>query len=221
MRGWQTAAILGLVSVALGACQSLPSDQAGNIAISQSMLPEASAMPSGQPESDPPPGFVSFCLRFQDQCQSNPSEAAVVILTDKVWAELRSVNSKTNADIWPADDQAHYGRPEYWTIPTDGYGDCDDYAVTKRQRLARLGLPLKALRVAVVMTPRNNRHAVLTVATDRGDFVLDNQTDEIVAWNQTGYRWLARQDDRNDWGWVALGTTAPTAVATAESKTVR
>ena len=30
-------------------------------------------------------------------------------------------------------------------------------------------------------------HAVLTVKTDRGDFVLDNLTDEIRPWNATGY----------------------------------
>ena len=64
---------------------------------------------------------------------------------------------------------------------------------------------VRALRMAIVITPKAERHAILTIATDKGDYVLDNLTQEILPWDRTGYRWLARQDDRNDWGWVDLG----------------
>ena len=50
------------------------------------------------------------------------------------------------------DDQRHYGRAEYWNIPTDGYGDCEDYALTKRRDLIAAGFPAQALRIAVVLT---------------------------------------------------------------------
>ena len=42
-------------------------------------------------------------------------------------------------------------------------------------------------------------HAVLTVKTDRGDFVLDNLSDEIRGWSATGYQFYKRQaqDDPN------------------------
>jgi len=60
------------------------------------------------------------------------------------------------------------------------------------------------LRMAVVMTSDGQRHAVLTVATDHGDFVLGNLTDEIRPWNERGFHWIARQDPKNVWAWVSL-----------------
>jgi len=164
----------------------------------------STAMPAGTPERDPPPGFVSFCVRFQDQCASTPNEATTVALTPQLWKELNAINGSVNYAIAPAGDELHFDRAEYWTIPTDGYGNCHDYMVTKRDQLAKAGIPLKALRMAIVVTPRNNRHAILTVSTDAGDYVLDNLREEILPWNQTGYTWIARQDEKNDWGWVAL-----------------
>jgi len=214
-------ALIGAVALLLGACQTLPSDAPRLSTASTAALPSASApLPQGVPQVDPPPGFFSFCMRFADQCQSADNEPSSLHLTSEVWGELQSVNARVNDSIWPVDDERHYGRAEYWTIPTDGYGDCEDYALTKRQQLGRLGLPMKALRVAVVITGRNNRHAVLTIATDDGDFVLDNETSAILPWDQTGYRWVARQDAKNDWGWVNLETPSfGLAMATGENRT--
>jgi len=91
-----------------------------------------------------------------------------------------------------------------WTIPTDGYGDCDDYAVTKRKELLDAGFPVSALRLAVVYSPRTARHAVLTVTTDKGDLVLDNMAETIVSWNATGYTWIERQAATDPMKWVSL-----------------
>ena len=154
-----------------------------------------------------PPGFVSFCMRFTGQCDAAPGAASLVVLNDQTWRTLIQINRAVNDAIWPEDDEAHYGRPEFWTIPTDGYGDCDDYAVTKRKDLLAAGLPAPALRLAVVMTPSDMRHAVLTVATDKGDLVLDNLKNDVVAWNATGFTWIERQDFRNPMNWVSLETT--------------
>ncbi len=106
------------------------------------------------------------------------------------------------------DDKRHYARAEYWNIPTDGLGDCEDYALTKRQALMAAGFAEPALRIALVMTARGERHAVLTIATDRGDYVLDNLTGAILNWDKTDYEWLARQDPNQAWGWVALDGAA-------------
>ena len=158
-----------------------------------------------------PPGFTGFCVRFPDQCQAPPGTPATVALTEAAWRTLNQVNSAVNASIWPEDDLAHYGRAEYWTIPTDGYGNCKDYALAKRKDLAAAGFPILALRMAIVITPRQARHAVLTVATDKGDFVLDNLENDIVAWNATGYTWIERQDAISPTSWVSL--QPPTMVA--------
>lgn len=217
---------VGLTSL-LGACQTLP--QGPNSLIPDSVYAKANAplppsstpMPQGVLQRDPPPGFISFCMRFADQCSSDANEASVIAISSNTWSKLKVINTKVNAAIWPEDDQRHFDRAEYWTISTDGYGNCHDYAVTKRKMLADAGIPLRALRVAVVVTPRNNRHAVLTVATDQGDYVLDNLTDDIVPWSTTGYQWISRQDSRNDWGWVALNGQPVQMASTATGEVGR
>jgi predicted transglutaminase-like cysteine proteinase len=170
-----------------------------------------SAIPDSAVAAAVPAGFISFCVRFADQCQAPQDAPATITLTDEAWQTLKQVNAAVNASIWAEDDQAHYGRAEYWTIPTDGYGDCEDYALAKRKQLIGVGFPEPALRIAIVITPREARHAVLTVATDKGDYVLDNLSNAVVAWNATGYSWIERQDPRRPMTWVSL--QPPTMVA--------
>ena len=152
----------------------------------------------------PPAGYIAFCARFPDQCTAPNDAPREVALTDDVWNTLQQVNVAFNKAILPEDDSAHYGTGEYWTIPIDGYGDCEDYVVAKRQALIRLGLPEPALRIAVVFAPHFVRHAVLTVATDKGNYVLDNLRSEIVTWEKTGYTFIERQDSGSASGWVSL-----------------
>jgi len=185
-------AIVCLAFVSCG-CQTVPATP-----------PAGSYLPSGSAQADQPPGFISFCARYVDQCTTKATDASQVDLTPANWVVLNAVNLQINRSISPLDDQQHFGRPEYWTIPEDGYGSCHDYALTKRKMLADAGLPLLALRIAIVDTPFNGRHAILTVATDKGDYVLDNLTDDIRPWNQTGYDWILRQSDKTAWQWVSL-----------------
>ncbi len=169
-------------------------------------------------EAAVPAGFASFCLRFPDQCPASGG-APSVAMTASLWQTLAKVNGDVNDAIWPEDDEQHYGRAEYWTIPTDGYGDCEDYALTKRKALMAQGLPAAALRVAVVITPRENRHAVLTVVTDKGDYVLDNLTKAVLPWDRTGFRWIERQDPVNTQAWVSLRPAERQLAASAAMKT--
>jgi predicted transglutaminase-like cysteine proteinase len=46
---------------------------------------------------------------------------------------------------------------------------------------------------------------VLTVKTDRGEFILDNQEPQILSWEQTGYRFVKRQAQSDPNIWVLLG----------------
>ena len=179
----------------------------GSAFTSQASLLQASFAPGasiGAPHggpAKPPSGYAGFCGRFPDQCTAPRGAAHEVDLTDDVWNMLEEVNANINAAIIPEDDSVHYGTQEYWTIPTDGFGDCEDYVVAKRQALIRLGLPEPALRITVVFTPHFVRHAVLTVATDKGDYVLDNLRGEIVTGEKTGYAFVERQDPASPSGW--------------------
>jgi len=202
--GCQTTGLIGPVNNTLDL----------NAQIQSAAIPTSTPMPSGVEHGPIPPGFVSFCIRFSSQCEAPASQPAIIALTSDNWGLLGRINRQVNASIWPEDDQKHYGRGEYWTIPTDGYGDCEDYALAKRKTLIDAGLPERALRIGIVVTPRDNSHAVLTVATDRGDYVLDSLMDDIQPWNRTDYRWVERQDSANVTQWVAFNGD-PTQIATA------
>jgi predicted transglutaminase-like cysteine proteinase len=60
------------------------------------------------------------------------------------------------------------------------------------------------LRITVVLDRGVVRHAVLTVTTDHGDYVLDSLKDEILTAQKADYVWVERQDRTSPTGWVAL-----------------
>ena len=192
------------VSVAYGCATPIPSADAIRALPAASPPRDTAAMPDTSVAAVTPPGFISFCVRFADQCDAPQHAPSTVALTESAWRTMQQVNAASNAAIWAEDDAVHYGRAEYWTIPTDGYGDCEDYALAKRKELIAAGFPEPALRIAIVVTPREARHAVLTVVTDKGDFVLDNLRNDVVAWNAAGYNWIERQDPMRPLGWVSL-----------------
>ena len=75
------------------------------------------------------------------------------------------------------------------------------------------GVPRQALLITVVRDNRGEGHAVLTVATDKGDLVLDNKRTQILPWTETGYAFLKRQSREHPNRWEGIG--GPTATATA------
>src|SRR5260370_33924418 len=89
-------------------------------------------------------------------------------------------------------------------MPTDGYGNCKDSSLTKRQKLIEAGLPERALRIAIVVTRRENRHVVLTVSTDHGDVVLDTVNDDVKPWTEIAYQLIERQDNSGGRGCVRI-----------------
>jgi predicted transglutaminase-like cysteine proteinase len=151
-----------------------------------------------------PPGYLSFCIRMPAQCYSAEDAAVEISLTPDEAKLMADINRSRNAAIRPMDDLPHYGRAEYWAIPTDGYGDCEDYALAKRQQLMAAGFPAASLRIALVRTWAGKPHAVLTVATIDDDLVLDSLTDVIRSWDKTDYEWMSRQDPGSASGWVSL-----------------
>jgi|SRR5579883_1257066 len=211
-----SAKVIGIITAgcALAGCQS-PGSLTGSTGLSEQNLLASTAMPGGAGPTGSPPGFAFFCLRFPAQCAVDPTAPTTITLNAATAEKLVTINREVNRAIWPEDDEKHYGRAEYWTIPTDGRGDCDDYAVTKRAYLLAAGLPENALRLATVITPSAVRHAVLTVSTDKGDFVLDNLSDHVLPWKDTGYQWLARQSATNAAQWVALDEAAAPPIVTA------
>jgi predicted transglutaminase-like cysteine proteinase len=84
----------------------------------------------------------------------------------------RSINIDVNRSTTYRTDLDLYGRPDFWTI-ANGAGDCEDFALAKRQRFIDAGFG-DFVRLATAWVPREGYHAVLIVTTTRGDYVLDN-----------------------------------------------
>jgi predicted transglutaminase-like cysteine proteinase len=155
-------------------------------------------------ELSAPFGWRDFCRKYAQECDAQAIGAPYIELTVDNWQILRNINEVVNRDIEPVSDFDHWGVAESWDIPTDGKGDCEDFALLKRKMLIALKLSPSALLMTIVYNRRHEGHAVLTVVTDRGDFILDNQTDAIMGWEQTGYRFVERQSARNPNIWVRL-----------------
>lgn len=164
----------------------------------------------------PPLGYVQFCRENPEDCVSQNLPSTSVSLDETNWRRIVKINAEVNAAITPVTDQEHWGAPERWDYPDDGKGDCEDYVLEKRRRLIRAGFPAQTLLITVVRDLKGDGHAVLTVKTSRGDFILDNQVGKIVAWQETGYRFIKRQSDENPVNWVSLGGIDTRNVASAK-----
>ena len=164
----------------------------------------------------PPIGWVEFCVEYDPECKTKPSTPRDVVLSTQAWRDLQKVNSWVNTNIKPMTDMEHWGVVERWNYPDDGYGDCEDYVLLKRRMLMQAGWPREALLITVVRDLHGDGHAVLTVKTDKGEFILDNQTNDIVLWSDTGYRFVKRQSQADPNVWIALGEPRGTP-ATASS----
>ena len=164
-----------------------------------------------------PIGWVDFCARYPGECDGKAGSPRDVVLTAQAWKDLVRVNKWVNERIKPKTDMEHWGVVEQWDYPDDGYGDCEDYALLKRKMLMQAGWPREALLMTVVREKNGDGHAVLTVKTDKGEFILDNQNPDILLWSETVYRFVKRQSQTNPNAWVSLGDPRP-ALATATSQ---
>ncbi|GGD18832.1 transglutaminase-like cysteine peptidase [Aureimonas glaciei] len=149
-----------------------------------------------------PVGHYDFCQRYADQCGKNKAPG-IVKLSRAVWDKIVEVNNAVNVGIFPRTDKDIFGVAEYWAYPSTE-GDCEDFALLKQYMLERAGFARSALLLTVVRQPNGEGHAVLTVRTDRGDFILDNLVDTVRDWKETEYRYLKRQSEKNSGDWVSI-----------------
>jgi predicted transglutaminase-like cysteine proteinase len=167
-------------------------------------------------EARPPVGWMQFCNDNPRDCDTQGG-ARDVVLNAKAWSDLIRINRWANDNIKPVTDMEHWGVVERWDYPDDGYGDCEDYVLLKRQMLIKAGWPRSALLVTVVRDKKGDGHAVLTVKTNKGEFILDNQNEDVVLWSQSSYHFVKRQSQLNPNAWVALGDPPP-ATTTASAR---
>ena len=162
----------------------------------------AGAMATGGLTSQPI-GHYDFCKQHPGECSIRPSNLAPARMTNGLMSKLASVTARVNAAVKPMSDMDIYGKDEVWAYP-HGAGDCEDYVLEKRRDLMLKGISLADLLITVVRKPDGEGHAVLTVRTDQGDYILDNLNDAVTPWEATGYRYLKRQATNHTGRWVTI-----------------
>ncbi len=156
------------------------------------------------PETSVPYGWLDFCHRYRGECAADAAGPHDIDLTAKAYKDIQRVNAHVNHAIEPVSDMDHWGVVDRWDYPTDGKGDCEDYALMKRRLLVELGYPRAALLMTVVKEKNGDGHAILTVKTSRGEFVLDNMNDAVRPWTNTPYRFVKRQSQLDQNVWVVI-----------------
>ena len=149
-----------------------------------------------------PIGHYQFCQKNRRECSSirnaNPAQ-----VTAGGWRVIRDVNASVNRALRPVTDRELFGRDELWTYP-NGAGDCEDFVLLKRKKLMERGFAAADLLITVVRKPDGEGHAVLTVRSSEGDFILDNLENEVKLWSETPYRYLKRQASFHAGRWVSI-----------------
>jgi predicted transglutaminase-like cysteine proteinase len=175
--------------------------------VAASPLPHAGYAEVGS-RTSVPYGWVDFCSRYSGECDVEPLEPADVDLTPAALKDIERVDRQVNGAVTPETDMDHWGVVDRWDYPTDGKGDCEDYALLKRKILIGEGYPRQALLITVVKDLEGEGHAILTVKTNRGEFVLDNLNDKVLAWSDTGYKFIKRQSQTDPNVWQSIGAPA-------------
>jgi predicted transglutaminase-like cysteine proteinase len=162
-----------------------------------------------------PIGHYEFCEAHRDECSVKSANAMAPRVTEFGWNAVRQINSEVNRDIMPMTDQEIFGRDEVWTYPKD-VGDCEDFALLKRKLLIERGFSPADLLLTVVRKPDGEGHAVLTLRTADGDYILDNLDGQVRLWSETPYRYLKRQASFNSGRWVTIENSDEVVVGAVE-----
>lgn len=168
----------------------------------------------GRAEAPPLGGWIEFCKRQPAECAVDTTEPEQIAATPEILDLVDGVNRYVNKAIVPQTDQEHWGVVDHWGFPPDGIGDCEDFQLLKRRLLVEAGIPRRALRMTVVINELGEGHAVLTLRTEGRDLILDNRTNQILTWPETGYSFIKRESAHAR-GWVFLEAPPALTVAAA------
>lgn len=164
-----------------------------------------------------PIGHYEFCKTHAAECKPLRNVSAPATLTPELWTTIVEVNTSVNTTIRPETDMEQYGVEEFWAYPVTA-GDCEDYALLKRRELMEKGMSASDLLITVVLQPNGEGHAVLTVRTDRGEFILDNMRNKIMLWSDTEYTYLKRQASDNPGQWIKIIDDRNAAIAALQTR---
>lgn len=159
-----------------------------------------------------PIGHYQLCQQYPGECRVRSAKPAPEAMTATLWSTVARVNAQVNATYKPMTDFEMWGKEEVWSFPVKA-ADCEDFVLEKRRRLIRMGLPAGNLLITVLRQSNGEGHAVLTLRTTGGDYILDNLDNRIRLWTNTNYTYLKRQSERDSGVWLSIGDGRADAVA--------
>lgn len=159
-----------------------------------------------------PIGHYQLCQQYPGECRQRGAMPAPSAMTSRLWSVVARINAQVNAGYQPMTDLEMWGKEEVWSFPTTA-ADCEDFVLEKRRRLIQLGLPSGNLLITVLRQTNGDGHAVLTLRTTAGDYILDNLDSRIRLWSNTDYTYLKRQSERDSGVWLSIGDGRADAVA--------
>jgi len=170
-------------------------------------IADSRTMKTGRITSQPI-GHYEFCKIHRNECMAVSKPGPAPRVTEYGWTVVKDVNTKVNFSVMPKTDMEIFGREEVWAYP-DVAGDCEDYVLLKRYMLIERGFSAADLLITVVRKPDGEGHAVLTLRSTDGDYILDNLEDTVKPWHDTPYRYLKRQSSDNSGRWVTIENHSP------------
>lgn len=150
-----------------------------------------------------PIGHYEFCQAYPYECGIRMRSSVPPKVTEHGWNTIRQINDEVNRTIIPMTDLEIHGKEELWVYPVLA-GDCEDFALLKRKKLQKAGFSPADLLITVVRKPDGEGHAVLTVRTQSGDYILDNLSEDVKLWSETRYTFLKRQSSTDTGRWVTI-----------------
>ena len=142
-----------------------------------------------------PTGFYKLCADQPRQCEPVAARRLVA------FSEIDAVNRRVNAAIRP---QPESPGQDIWKVG-GASGDCEDYALAKRDALIAAGLGSANAQLAVGVLPSGEYHAVLIVTTKIGAYVLDNLTNELRPLGRQNFMIVSVQSARDPRLWQRVG----------------
>lgn len=152
-------------------------------------------------------GMVTGAAVLADIASDAASGQPAVFTLDRDGRRLvNAVNRRLNREIRQVSDRELYSMEDFWNRPDGGrqQGDCEDYVLAKRAALIEQGVPAAALSIAIVETRWGESHAVLLLASDRGEFILDSLSPWVLRWDRADYAWRERQVPGRPFDWVRV-----------------
>lgn len=189
LRNVMTCALAFCLGVA-----TLTTPQSSEAAVGQKFLQSRMNAPA-------PSAAQNLCQKYTWACRASGDTRK---LTQEDITLVRKVNFKVNRQIREVSDSRQYRKNDYWTLPLSARGDCEDFALLKKQKLVAAGIAPERLLIATVLDHNRRGHAVLILRADSGDYVLDNLTNRIKPWQSTRYLFLRMQNPDAPTKWVGL-----------------